>query len=128
MAYVPGRKTEKKDLKPNRYVAIRIKSRQGKLFSDGNSIRYFAVVSNRWEMEGQELLEWHRGKAGTVEQSHDILKNELGCNCLKQWPCRPGMLRQNPNACVSPFSSGSGKWCTTPGRSCYGLPTKHRIL
>jgi hypothetical protein len=62
VAYVPGRKTEKKDLKPNRYVAIRIKSRQGKLFSDGKSIRYFAVVSNRWEMEGQELLVWHRGK------------------------------------------------------------------
>lgn len=78
VAYVPGKKTEKKDSKPNRYVAIRIRSRQGELFSDGNSVRYFAVVSNRWEMEGQELLEWHRGKAGTVEQSHDILKNELG--------------------------------------------------
>lgn len=78
VAYVPSRKTEKKGLKPNRYVAIRIQSRQGELFGDGNSVRCFAVVSNRWEMEGQELLEWHRGKAGTVEQSHDILKNELG--------------------------------------------------
>lgn len=78
VAYVPSRKTEKKDLKPNRYLAIRIRSRQGELFSDGNRVRYFAVVSNRWDMEGQELLEWHRGKAGTVEQSHDILKNELG--------------------------------------------------
>ncbi|MFA5810591.1 MAG: IS1380 family transposase [Thermoleophilia bacterium] len=76
--YVPGKKTEKKALKPNRYVAIRIRSRQGELFSDGSSVRYFAVVSNRWDMEGQELLEWHRGKAGTVEHSHDILKNELG--------------------------------------------------
>ena len=78
VTYVPGKKTEKKDSKPYRYVAIRISSRQGELFSDGNSVRYFAVVSNRWDMEGQELLEWHRGKAGTVEQSHDILKNELG--------------------------------------------------
>jgi hypothetical protein len=78
VAYVPSRKTEKKELKPNRYLAIRIRSRQGELFSDGNRVRYFAVVSNRWDMEGQELLEWHRGKAGTVEQSHDILKNELG--------------------------------------------------
>lgn len=78
VVYVPSQKTEKKESKPNRYVAIRIRSRQGELFSDGNSVRYFAVVSNRWDMEGQELLEWHRGKAGTVEQSHDILKNELG--------------------------------------------------
>jgi hypothetical protein len=78
VAYVPGRKSEKKGLRPNRYLAIRISSRQGELFSDGSSVRYFAVVSNRWDMEGQELLEWHRGKCGTVEQSHDILKNELG--------------------------------------------------
>jgi len=77
VVYVPSKKTEKKDSKPNRYVAIRIRSRQGELFSDGGNVRYFAVVSNRWDMEGQELLEWHRGKAGTVEQSHDILKNEL---------------------------------------------------
>lgn len=76
--YVPSRKTEKKDAKPYRYVAVRLRPRQKELFGDGSSVRYFAVVSNRWDMEGQELLEWHRGKAGTVEQSHDILKNELG--------------------------------------------------
>lgn len=76
--YVPSRKTEKKDAKPYRYVAVRIRRQQGELFSDGSSVRYFAVVSNRWDIGGQELLEWHRGKAGTVEQSHDILKNELG--------------------------------------------------
>jgi hypothetical protein len=78
VAYVPSQRTERKGSKPNRYLAIRIRPRQGDLFGDGSSARYFAVVSNRWEMEGQELLEWHRGKAGTVEQSHDILKNELG--------------------------------------------------
>lgn len=76
--YVPSRKTEKKDAKPYRYVAIRLRPRQKELFGDGSSVRYFAVVSNRWDMEGQELLEWQRGRAGTVEQSHDILKNELG--------------------------------------------------
>ncbi len=78
VAYVPGKRTEKKDCQPNRYVSVRIRRRQGELFSDGSSVRYFAVVSNRWDIGGQELLEWHRGKAGTVEQSHDILKNELG--------------------------------------------------
>lgn len=76
--YVPSKKSEKKDCKPYRYVAIRIRPRQGELFGDGSSVRYFAVVSNDWDMEGQALLEWQRAKAGTVEQSHDILKNELG--------------------------------------------------
>ncbi len=76
--YVPSKKTEKKDAQPYRYVAVRIRPRQKELFVDGNGVRYFAMVSNRWDLAGQELLEWHRGKAGTVEQSHEILKNELG--------------------------------------------------
>jgi hypothetical protein len=28
-------------------------------------------------MPGQALLEWQRGKAGTIEQVHDILTNDL---------------------------------------------------
>jgi hypothetical protein len=28
-------------------------------------------------MAGQELLQWHLGKAGTVEHTHHILTNEL---------------------------------------------------
>jgi len=75
--FVPSRSTEKRDLKPNRYLAIRIRSPQGVLFSDGNGVKTFAVVTNDWEMGGRELLEWHRGKAGTVEQAHRILKDEL---------------------------------------------------
>lgn len=75
---LPSRKTEKKDTKPYRYVTIKFRPQQGELFGDGSSIRYFAVMSNRWETEEQELLEWHRGNAGTVEQSHDTLNNELG--------------------------------------------------
>ena len=41
-------------------------------------MRYFAVVSNIWEMDGQALLQWHRGKAGTIEHVHHIIKSELG--------------------------------------------------
>ncbi len=77
VAYVPSRKTEKRDLKPFRYLAIRIRTPRGVLFSDGSRVRLFAVVTNDWQMGGQELLEWHRGKAGSVEQSHRILKDEL---------------------------------------------------
>ncbi len=76
--YVPSKKKEKKDNQPYRYLAIRIWPRQKELLGDGSSVRYYAVVSNIWDMNGQEVLEWQRGKAGTVERIHDILKNELG--------------------------------------------------
>ena len=75
--YVPSRSAEKKETKPYRYLAIRIRSPQGVLFSDGNKVKTFAVVTNDWETGGRVLLEWHRGKAGTVEHTHHILKDEL---------------------------------------------------
>ncbi len=40
-------------------------------------MRHYAVVSNIWEMEGQALLEWQRGKAGLPKHIHHILDNEL---------------------------------------------------
>ncbi|MCQ6458647.1 hypothetical protein, partial [Vibrio parahaemolyticus] len=59
-------------------VAVRIRQSQGRLFGDGNAVKHFAVVSNEWELLGQELLAWHRGKQGTIEQVHRVLKDELG--------------------------------------------------
>ena len=75
--FVPERKQEKKDLRPYRYLAIRIRRQQGELFADGVSVRHFAVVTNIWDMGGKELLEWQRGKAGTIERVHHILVSEL---------------------------------------------------
>ena len=40
-------------------------------------MRHFAVVTNDWETPGGELITWHRGKQGTVEHAHRILKDEL---------------------------------------------------
>ncbi len=77
VAYVPSRRQEKKDAKPFRYVAVRLKRQQGELFSDGASVRHFAIVSNIWEMDGKALMEWHRGKAGTIEHVHHVIKGEL---------------------------------------------------
>jgi hypothetical protein len=80
--FVPTEMQEQKDLQPLRYVALRIRPRQGALFADGSEVKHFAVVTNRWELEACKLLQWHREKAGTVEQVHDIVKNELGGGVL----------------------------------------------
>ena len=76
--YVPSRVHEKKGAPVYRYLAIRVRPQQGSLLEDGVGVRHFAVVTNRWAMEAQALLEWHRGKAGTIEHIHHILTNELG--------------------------------------------------
>ena len=75
--YVPSKRNEKKDARPYRYLALRLRRQQGELFGDGVPVRHFAVVSNIWEMEGKALLEWHRGKAGTIEHVHHVIKSEL---------------------------------------------------
>jgi hypothetical protein len=80
--FIPSEKTEKKDLQPLRYVAIRIRHKQGGLFEDGSAVRHFAVLSNRWELKAARLIEWHREKAGTIELVHDVIKNDLGGGVL----------------------------------------------
>jgi hypothetical protein len=78
VAFVPSRKYEQRDASPYRYLAIRVRQPQGRLFGDGSEAKHFAAVTNDWETPGQALLEWHRGKAGTIEQVHRVLKDELG--------------------------------------------------
>jgi hypothetical protein len=80
--FVPGEKAEKKNTQPLRYVAIRIRKKQGELFDDGSRVRHFAVLTNCWELKAARLIEWHREKAGTIELVHDVLKNELGAGVL----------------------------------------------
>ena len=82
--FVPTEAYERKDTEPLRYVAVRIRKRQGALFADGSAVKHFAVVTNLSEWSAAKLLEWHRGKAGTIEAVHHVLKNELSAGVL---PC-----------------------------------------
>ena len=83
--YWPEEEERPEGAGPLRYVAIRIKKRQGELFSDGAEFRYFAVATNQWGWNAKKLLEWHREKAGSIEALHDVLKNELAAGVM---PCR----------------------------------------
>ena len=82
--FIPAAASVKKDMKPDRYLAIRVRPAQGELFSDGNAYHYYAVVTNRWEMDGEELLRWQRERCGSVEKVHDVLKNDLAGGVM---PC-----------------------------------------
>jgi hypothetical protein len=80
--YVPDDKDYRKG-RPclRRYLAIRVTKRQGELFADGRRVQHSAVVTNR-AGDGLTLLQWHREKAGTVEHTHHVLKNELAAAAL----------------------------------------------
>ncbi len=75
--FVPTQPSRKKEMKPDRYLAIRIRPAQGELFPEGQPYHYFAVVTNMWSWEGEKLLRWQRERCGTVEKVHDVLKNDL---------------------------------------------------
>lgn len=75
--FVPGAATEKKNMRPLRYVGLRLLKPQGVLFNDGGDRRHYAVLTNL-DWAGDRLLKWHREKAGTVEHVHDEIKNALG--------------------------------------------------
>ena len=119
--YVPGRQYERRDSQPYRYLAIRVRRQQGKLLENGAKVHHFAVVTNIWDMGGQELLEWQRGKAGTIEHIHHILDNELAagvCPGAKHganaaW-LRLQVLTHKPTSATQSGSSAPGIChCTT---------------
>lgn len=82
MEFVPTKPSKKKQMKPDRYLAIRIRPLQGELFGDGHPYHYFAVVTNMWNWDGERLLRWQRERCGTVEKVHDVLKNDLAGGVL----------------------------------------------
>ena len=75
--FVPGERSEHKDSQPLRYVGLRLLKPQGVLFKDGTDRHFHAVLTNEKQLDGGRLLAWHREKAGTVEHTHDEVKNGL---------------------------------------------------
>jgi hypothetical protein len=82
ITYVPEQRGAKKGDRPFRYIGIRNPRKEVDLFEW--AYRHFAVVTNRWQMEGNELLNWQRQRCGTVEWAHDLLKNDFGA---RVFPC-----------------------------------------
>jgi hypothetical protein len=80
--FVPSQPSWNKTMKPDRYLAIRIRPAQGEFFHDGTPHHYFAVVTNMWDWNRERLLRWQRERYGTVEKVHDVLKNDLGGGVL----------------------------------------------
>lgn len=73
-----------KTAQPLRYVALRFTPLQTDLLEEA-APRCHAVVSNRGELTGAELVKWHRGKAGTIEHVHRVMKDELAAGVM---PCQ----------------------------------------
>lgn len=65
---------------PLRYLALRIRPTQGSLFAEAP--KYLAVVTNRWTEAPGDLVRWHWAKAGTIELTHDVTKNDLAAGLL----------------------------------------------
>ena len=51
--FVPTEPYEHKDSEPLRYVAVRIRKRQGTWFADGSAVKHFAVLTNQ-HVKGHE--------------------------------------------------------------------------
>jgi hypothetical protein len=58
---------------------------------DSSAVKHLAVGTNLWDWKPKRRLKWHRGKAGTIEAVHDVVKNELAGGVL---PC--GRYGANP--------------------------------
>lgn len=69
--------------KPVRYIGIRMQPRQLEFASNRETV-FLAIVTSQMSMTPVEVARWYWEKAGTIEDVHDCIKNELGGGVL---PC-----------------------------------------
>lgn len=65
----------------DRYVVYRVQRKQGELFADGESVKYFAIVTNM-DWQGDRLIRWYWEKSGTIEHCHHVLSSHLGAGVV----------------------------------------------
>ena len=82
--YVTAGQTENKTSRPFRYIVIRRREDQGRLFGTGEARFYLAMVTNEWSSSAEDMWWWHKEKCGTVELTHDVMKNDLAAGVM---PC-----------------------------------------
>jgi hypothetical protein len=81
-----------KTARPLRYVGVRLSPLQGELFTERGP-KYLAVVTNRPAppeggrprpdaLSAAAVVDWHWQKAGTIEQVHRTMKDELGAGVV----------------------------------------------
>lgn len=84
VVYVTNQQSHAKGSRPFRYLVIRKREEQGRLFSDGQQRLYLAMVTNDWKSTAEHVWWWHKEKCGTVELAHDVMKNDLAAGVM---PC-----------------------------------------
>jgi hypothetical protein len=62
-----------------RMLVLRWENPDPNLF-DKSPYCYHAIVTNDFEIEPMEWLKMHNGRMGTIEHSHEEIKNGLGCD------------------------------------------------
>jgi hypothetical protein len=83
VCFVPNWLAQRKHGPDYRFLAIRepLEANCGnKLpFATFHEGRYklFGLISNRWDLPGDELIRWHRQRCGDSEQAHAVLKDDL---------------------------------------------------
>lgn len=82
--FCSNKSSQHKASRPYRYVVIRKRDKQGPLVRTAQGIFYLAVVTNEWKSSARDLWWWHREKCGTVELTHDVMKNDLAAGWM---PC-----------------------------------------
>jgi hypothetical protein len=125
--YVPDDHDYRKD-RPcvRRYLVLRVTKRQGSLFADGSTVQYFALVTTR-AGDGVALIQWHREKAGTVEHTHHVLKNELAAGALPSGKFGANAAWFRLNALTYNLLSAL-KRLTLPGDFATARPKRLRFL
>lgn len=89
--FTPERTCLSKKGRPFRYIVVRRVEDQTQLFGSSGSTHdeqgrrwHLALVTNNWDDSAEAVWNWSRERCGTVERTHDEMKNDLAAGVM---PC-----------------------------------------